>query len=259
MASDLILVETRHQIGTITVNRPDKLNALNGAVLGELDTAMRRLASDAGIRAVVITGAGRSFVAGADIGEIAGESRTALEAFASRGQAVFSAIEQTRKPVIAAVNGFALGGGCELALACHVRVASTKAKFGLPEVKLGLIPGYGGTQRLPRLVGRGPALRLILSGEPIDATEAHRIGLADMLAEPEALMETAYKFADACIANGPVAIARAIEAVDAGLDLVLGDGLRSEAKLFASLGDTNDMREGTRAFIEKRSAAFRGN
>lgn len=259
MASDLILVETRQQIGTVTINRPDKLNALNAAVLGELETAMQRLGSDAGIRAIVITGAGRSFVAGADIGEIANASRGTLQAFAERGQAVFRAIEQTRKPVIAAVNGFALGGGCELALACHIRVASTKAKFGLPEVKLGLIPGFGGTQRLPRLVGRGPALRLILSAEPIDGTEAHRIGLADLLAEPETLMTTAYTLADACMANSPVAIARAIEAVDVGLDLSLDHGLRSEATLFASLGDSNDMREGTLAFIEKRAPAFRGN
>jgi enoyl-CoA hydratase len=226
--AELILVETRHHVGTIIINRPDKLNAL------------------------------RAFVAGADIGEIAKETPASLEKFASTGQAVFSEIEGTRKPVIAAVNGFAFGGGCELALACHVRVASTAAKFGLPEVKLGLIPGYGGTQRLPRLVGRGAALRLIMSGEAIDGTEAHRIGLAEMLAEPDKLMDTTYAFADACAKNGPVAVARAIEAVDAGLQLWMSDAMRCEAKLFASLGDTSDMREGTQAFLEKRTAHFRG-
>jgi enoyl-CoA hydratase len=254
----LVLTETRHHVGTITINRPDKLNALNAAVLAELEAAVTQLASDASVRAIVITGAGRAFVAGADIGEIAQESRDSLQAFALRGQKIFSAIERTRKPVIAAVNGFAFGGGCELALACHVRLASTAAKFGLPEVKLGLIPGYGGTQRLPRLVGRGAALRLIMSGDAIDGAEAHRIGLAELIADPEKLMETAYAFADACAKNGPAAVARAIEAVDAGLDHTLGDGLRVEAQLFGSLGDTTDMREGTQAFLEKRAAKFTG-
>lgn len=258
MTSDLILVDIRDRVATVTINRPDKLNALNAAVLTDLDATMRRLATDAAVGAVIVTGAGRSFVAGADIGEIASEARDALEAHASRGQAIFSAIEQMRKPVVAAVNGFALGGGCELALACHVRVASTKARFGLPEVKLGLMPGYGGTQRLPRLVGRGAALRLILSGELVDAAEAHRIGLADLVAEPDALMDTAFAFARGAAANGPVALARALEAVGSGLDRPLDEGLRAEARLFGSLGDTADMREGTRAFLEKRAAAFRG-
>lgn len=259
MPFELLLVETTDRIATVTINRPDKLNALNAAMLAELATAMGALAADHNVGAIIITGAGRSFVAGADIGEIAAESSTALEAFARKGQGTFRAIERTQKPVIAAVNGFALGGGCELALACHVRVASTKAKFGLPEVKLGLIPGYGGTQRLPRLVGRGPALKLILSGEPIDGTEAHRIGLADMLAEPDALMATTRAFAAGILAVGPVAVARALEAVDLGLDRSLDEGLDVEAKLFSSLGNTSDMREGTRAFIEKRTAAFTGS
>jgi enoyl-CoA hydratase len=258
MPYELLLVETADRIATVTINRPDKLNALNASVLGELAGAMQALAADAAVGAVIITGAGRSFVAGADIGEIAGESTSSLEKFARRGQEIFRAIERTSKPVIAAVNGFALGGGCELALACHVRVASTKAKFGLPEVKLGLIPGYGGTQRLPRLVGRGAALRLILGGDPIDGTEAHRIGLAEFLAEPDALITTARTFATSILANGPVAVARAIEAVNRGLDEPLDAGLAIEARLFGTLGDTEDMREGTRAFIEKRAAAFRG-
>jgi enoyl-CoA hydratase len=258
MPFELLLIETADRIATVTINRPDKLNALNGAVLSELAQAMSALASDDAVGAIIITGAGRSFVAGADIGEIASAPAAALEAFSRRGQEIFRAIERSRKPVIAAVNGFALGGGCELALACHVRVASTKAKFGLPEVKLGLIPGYGGTQRLPRLVGRGPALRLILSGETIDGAEAYRLGLADVLAEPEALMASARAFASGVLTNGPVAVARALEAVDAGLDRALDDGLVFEARLFGSLGDTRDMREGTQAFIEKRAAEFRG-
>ena len=258
MTSDLILVDIRDRVATVTINRPDKLNALSAAVFDALEPAMGRLAADAAVGAIVVTGAGRAFVAGADIGEIADEGREALEASSLRGQAVFGLIEAMRKPVIAAVNGFALGGGCELALACHVRIASTKAKFGLPEVKLGLIPGYGGTQRLPRLVGRGAALRLILSGDLVDGAEAWRLGLADILAEPEVLMETAGAFARTAAANGPVALARALEAVETGLDGALAEGLRVEARLFGSLGDTADMREGTRAFLDKRAAAFRG-
>lgn len=258
MASDLVLVERAARIATVTINRPDKLNALNGAVLDALGAAMGDLASDASVGGIVLTGAGRAFVAGADIGEIADEEAAALEAYATRGQRTFRAIEQSRKPVVAAVNGFALGGGCELALACHVRFASTKAKLGLPEVKLGLIPGYGGTQRLPRLIGRGPALRMILGGEPVDAADAHRLGLVDAVTEPEALLEAARMFVASVLANGPVAIARAIEAVDAGLDQPLDAGLATEARLFGSLGHTRDMREGTRAFLEKRAPGFRG-
>jgi enoyl-CoA hydratase len=258
MSYQHLLVESADRIATITINRPDKLNALNAAVLEELGAAMRAATDDSSVGAIIVTGAGRSFVAGADIGEIANEAPAALAEFARRGQALFRAIEQSRKPVIAAVNSFALGGGCELALSCHIRVASTKAKFGLPEVKLGLIPGYGGTQRLPRLVGRGPALKLILSGEPIDGTEALRIGLADQLAEPDALIPSARALATTILGNSPVAIARALEAVDRGLDEPLAGGLAVEASLFGSLGDTADMREGTRAFLEKRAPIFTG-
>lgn len=258
MSSDLLLVETADRVSTLTINRPDKLNALNAGVLQALDEALRAAAADAAVGALIITGAGRAFVAGADIGEIAGEPRASLEAFSRRGQSLFRAIERAPKPVIAAVNGFALGGGCELALACHVRFASTRAKFGLPEVKLGLIPGYGGTQRLPRLIGRGPALKLILSGEPVDAAEAYRVGLADGIFEPDALLAGARAFAASVLANGPVAVARALQAVDEGLDRPLDDALGVEGRLFGSLGDTADMREGTRAFLEKRAAAFRG-
>ena len=171
---------------------------------------------------------------------------------------LFRRIEQSPKPVVAAVNGFALGGGFELALACHVRIASTLARFGLPEVKLGLIPGYGGTQRLPRVIGRGRALQLILTAEPIDAAEAHRIGVANAVVEPTALLEAARAMATLMLRNAPVALARAIAAVDSGLDATLDDGLRLEARLFGSLESTADMREGTRAFLEKRPPQFRG-
>jgi len=258
MAYEFLLVEISDHIATVTINRPDKLNALNDALMGEIGGAMDELASNSAVGAIIVTGAGRAFVAGADISRLAVAQTGELEKFARRGQGVFRKIELSSKPVIAAVNGFALGGGCELALACHVRIASTQAKFGLPEVKLGLIPGYGGTQRLPRLIGRGPALQLILTGDPIDGTEAARLGLANAVVEPGALIAAARAMAATMLKNAPVAMARAIEAVDVGLDATLEDGLRLEARLFGSLESTADMREGTKAFLEKRPAAFRG-
>jgi enoyl-CoA hydratase len=257
MASDLLLLEVADQVATVTINRADKLNALNAEVIGALGDMMAGLRARDDVRAIVLTGAGRAFVAGADIAGIA-KAGPALEALARTGQAVFDAIEQGGTPVIAAVNGFALGGGCELALACHIRVASTAALFGLPEVSLGLIPGYGGTQRLPRLIGRGGALRLILSGDRIDATEAHRLGMCDVLAAPEALLDTARALATMIASRGPVAVARAIEAVHRGGDLPLGEAMAFEAQLFGALGRTEDMREGTTAFLEKRAPQFRG-
>jgi enoyl-CoA hydratase len=258
MPYELLLLDVADRVATVTINRPDKLNALNAGVMREIGAMFDELSSRADVGAVVITGAGRAFVAGADISAIATAESDALEHFAQAGQAVFRRIEQSPKPVVAAVNGFALGGGCELALACHVRVASTAAKFGLPEVRLGLIPGYGGTQRLPRLVGRGRALQLILTGEPVDAAEAVRIGLANSVAEPSALLEAARSLARTMLRNAPIALARAIAAVDAGLDTSLDDGFRLEARLFGTLGATADMREGTRAFLEKRAPEFRG-
>jgi enoyl-CoA hydratase len=258
MTDELVLVETTDRIATVTINRPDKLNALNKGVLDALSATMKALATDANVGAIIITGAGRSFVAGADISEIAEEQAWGLKEFALRGQKIFRAIEKSAKPVVAAVNGFALGGGCELALACHLRVASTKAKFGLPEVKLGLIPGYGGTQRLPRIVGRGVALRLIMTGEPVDGAEAHRIGLADGIAEPDALLATARALATTILANGPSAVATALRAVDEGMDVGMDAAMAIEAAHFGSLGNTSDMREGTRAFLEKRPPSFRG-
>jgi enoyl-CoA hydratase len=224
----------------------------------EISKIVDELAADANVGAIIFTGAGRAFVAGADISRLAVAQTGELEKFSRLGQGVFRRIELLSKPVIAAVNGFALGGGCELALACHIRVASTLAKFGLPEVKLGLIPGYGGTQRLPRLIGRGAALQMILTGDTIDGTEAARLGLANAVVEPDALLAAARTMAATMLKNAPVAIARAIEAVDVGLDATLEDGLRLEARLFGSLESTADMREGTAAFLEKRAPRFRG-
>ena len=258
MPFTLLLLDVADRIATITINRPDKLNALNDIVLSELGAVFDDCAQRDDVGAMILTGTGRAFVAGADIGALAEAAPGDLERFARTGQALFRRIEQSPKPVIAAVNGFALGGGFELALACHVRIASTLARFGLPEVKLGLIPGYGGTQRLPRVIGRGRALQLILTAEPIDAAEAHRIGVANAVVEPTALLEAARAMATLMLRNAPVALARAIAAVDSGLDATLDDGLRLEARLFGSLESTADMREGTRAFLEKRPPQFRG-
>src|ERR1035437_1616762 len=258
MPYEFLLIEIAHRLATVTINRPDKLNALNDDVMLESSRAIDELVADGSVGAIIFTGAGRGFVAGADISRLAVAQAGDLEKFARVGQGVFRRIELLSKPVIAAVNGFALGGGCELALACHVRVASTLAKFGLPEVKLGLIPGYGGTQRLPRLIGRGAALQMILTGETSAGAEAARLGLANVVVEPDALLAAARALAATMLKNAPIAIARAIEAVDVGLDATLEDGLRLEARLFGSLESTADMREGTGAFLEKRPPRFRG-
>jgi len=258
MPYEFLTVEIADRVAKVTINRPDKLNALNARVLEELDGVFTALATDRLVSAVIVTGAGRSFVAGADIAEIAANDAAGLERLAAAGQAIFTKIERMPKPVIAAVNGFALGGGCELALACHMRVASEHAKFGLPEVKLGLIPGYGGTQRLTRIVGKGRAMQMILTGEQIDAAEAYRIGLVNALATGPTLHEVAHSFAVQVIRNGPVALARAIEAMNEGADRPLDDALAIEARLFGSLGATKDMAEGTSAFLAKRAAQFTG-
>jgi enoyl-CoA hydratase len=258
MPYEFLLVDVADRIATVTVNRPDKLNALNARVLEELDELFTAFATDRLVGAVIVTGAGRAFVAGADIAEIAANDAAGLERVSARGQAVFGRIERLPKPVIAAVNGFALGGGCELALACHLRVASEHAKFGLPEVKLGLIPGYGGTQRLPRLVGKGRALQLILTGEQIDANEAYRIGLVNALATATTLHDVARSIALQASKNGPVALARAIASVNEGFDQPADDAMAIEARHFGSLGATKDMAEGTSAFLAKRPAHFTG-
>ncbi|HET9441047.1 MAG TPA: enoyl-CoA hydratase-related protein [Longimicrobiales bacterium] len=254
-----VLVERRDAIAVITVNRPDKLNALNAETVAELRTALEQTAADQNVRAVILTGAGeKSFVAGADIAELAKMTPLTGIDVSRQGQDAFRLLETMRKPVIAAVNGFALGGGLELALACHFRVASENAKFGLPEVKLGIIPGYGGTVRLPRVVGRGRALELMLTGDMIDAQEAYRIGLVNHVYPQAELMGAAEQWAKKMAGNGPVAVALAIEAVDNGYHTSTEDALRLESNLFGLLASTSDMREGMGAFLEKRKADFKG-
>ncbi|HEX6066870.1 MAG TPA: enoyl-CoA hydratase-related protein [Longimicrobiales bacterium] len=255
-----ILVENRDDIAIVTVHRPDKLNALNAETVNELRTALQGVAADVAVRAVILTGSGeKSFVAGADIAELAQMTPLSGIDVSRQGQDTFRLLETMRKPVIAAVNGFALGGGLELALACHFRVASENAKFGLPEVKLGIIPGYGGTVRLPRVIGRGRALEMILTGDMIDAQEAYRIGLVNHVHPQAELLGAAEQLAKKIAANGPVAVALAIEAVDHGYHASTEDALRLEAKLFGLLASTQDMREGMGAFLEKRKANFQGS
>jgi len=245
-------------IRTITINRPDKLNALNVATVAELGATIADTASDDAIEAVIVTGAGdKAFVAGADISELQSLGPVEAKEFALRGQEVFRELERLNKPVIAAVNGYALGGGCELAMACHIRVASSNAIFGQPEVKLGLIPGYGGTQRLPRLIGRGRALEILLTGKNVNAEEALRIGLVNAVCEPSELEGAVGGILKAVMANGPLAVSHCIEAVNSGLDMGLDDGCLLEATLFGVGAASDQMREGTTAFLEKRKPDFK--
>ncbi|MDP3909538.1 MAG: enoyl-CoA hydratase-related protein [Gemmatimonadales bacterium] len=259
MSYHTLLFDVRDGVAFITINRPDKLNALNDEVMRELGLAAERVATEAEIRGVILTGAGpKAFVAGADIGDLAKQGPFDGKARAQRGQAVLRRLETCGKPVIAAVNGFALGGGCELAMACHIRLASENAKFGQPEVKLGIAPGYGGTQRLPRLVGKGVALQLILTGEMIDAPEAYRIGLVNRVVPGDALLAESEKMLRGILAMGPLAVRLAMEAVDQGVEMSLDEGLLLEANHFGLLAATQDMKEGLTAFLEKRSAKFQG-
>lgn len=254
-----LVIDVSDGIATLVVQRPEKLNALNEQTLAELDRALRGLSEDAEVRGIIVTGAGsKAFVAGADIGELVDLSALESVRASRRGQATFRALESSAKPVVAAVNGFALGGGLELALACHIRLASEKARFGLPEVKLGIIPGYGGTVRLPRLVGKGRALEMILTGEMIDATEAHRIGLVNRVTPADELIAAAGDLVRRILANGPVAVALALEAVDTCSEISAADGFAYEAQLFGLLGGTADKQEGMKAFLEKRIPAFQG-
>lgn len=246
------------RVATITVNRPDKLNALNAATIGELGDAIDEVRQRDDVGGVILTGAGRAFVAGADISELAAQTPMQAKQRALRGQQIFRRFETSPKPVIAAVNGFALGGGCELAMACHVRIASDAAKFGQPEVKLGICPGYGGTQRLPRLVGVGRALQLLMTGEMIDAAEAYRIGLVNRVVPAAELLSTSEAMLRQMLANGPLALSSCIEATIRGTEISLEDGLNLEANHFALLAGSQDMAEGTRAFLEKRPPAFAG-
>jgi enoyl-CoA hydratase len=259
MSYEYLLVETRERVATVSVNRPDKRNALNARVLHELDAAFAALAADPEVGGVLLTGAGeKAFVAGADVAELAEQSPMAGREMARRGQAVFDRIEGMPKPVIAAVNGFALGGGCELALACHLRVAAEHAQFGTPEVKLGLMCGYGGTQRLPRLVGRGRALEMLLTGEMVDAAEALRIGLVNRVVPKDKLLAESEALLRKMLANGPLSLRATLQAVAAGLEMPLAEALDHETAIFGLLCSTEDMREGTRAFLEKRPAKFQG-
>jgi enoyl-CoA hydratase len=259
MTFQTLLVDVTDGVATVTVNRPDRLNALDDLVVSELREAAAALKGDPAVRGVILTGAGpKAFVAGADIAELSRQDVPEARERSLQGQAMVSAFEALGKPVVAAVNGLALGGGCELAMGCHVRVASETAKFGQPEVKLGLTAGYGGTQRLPRLVGGGRALHLLLTGETIDAQEAFRIGLVTKVVPADQLMPEAVKLLRAILANGPVAVALTTHAVQRGLDVSLEDGLRIEAEVFGRVAATEDMKEGTKAFLEKRAPSFRG-
>ncbi|MGH9397873.1 MAG: enoyl-CoA hydratase/isomerase family protein [Terriglobia bacterium] len=260
MSYETLLYETRDGISTITLNRPDKLNALNHTVLRELRHCFESIETDVSVRAVIITGAGdRAFAAGADVKELASLDANAGKEAARRGQRVFELIENLGKPVIAAIRGYALGGGCELAMACTLRIAAESARFGQPEVKLGLVPGYGGSQRLPRLVGKGRALEMILTGEPVSAQEAYRIGLVNRVVADADLMATVQAVARKIISQAPVAVKLALEAVHHGMELTEREGEMLEATLFGLCCNTQDMKEGTQAFLEKRPPRFVGN
>lgn len=251
--------EKKEQIAYVTINRPDKLNALNQAVMGELRDVFTQVKDDPEVRVAILTGAGeKAFVAGADIGELNKNNPVEAKAYTHKGQAVLDLIENLGKPVIACLNGYALGGGCELAMACSFRLASDNAKVGQPEVKLGIIAGYGGSQRLPRLVGKGLALQILLTGEQISAQEAHRIGLVNEVVPLGELIPRAEAIAKKIIANAPLAIQYTLEAVNKGMEMPLAEGLFLEATLFSVACATEDKKEGTSAFLEKRAAQFKG-
>ncbi len=251
-----VVMENLEGICTLTINRPEALNALNRSVLAEIDAALDSVPEGAG--ALIVTGTGKVFVAGADIAEMVGMTRAQAEEFSRLGQGVFSKLANMEMPVIVAVNGYALGGGCELALACDIRIASEKAKFGQPEVGLGIIPGFGGTQRLARAVGEAKAKELIFTGAIVDANEALRIGLVNRVAPPEKLMEEARALAKTIMEKGPTAVRQAKKAISEGADLPLDEGMKVEARLFGECFETQDQKEGMRAFVEKRKPGFKG-
>jgi enoyl-CoA hydratase len=260
MPYDTLLYSVEEAVATVTINRPEKLNALNRAVLTELEQVVAALEQEAQVGAVILTGAGeKAFVAGADISELAALQPVEAAGFAARGQRLFRRLELLPKPVIAAINGFALGGGLELAMSCTLRIASENARLGQPEVKLGIIAGYGGTQRLPRLVGKADALAMLLTGEPVTAQEAYRLGLVQQVVAPAELTLTAREWAARILRNGPLAVGLTLEAVNRGIEMPLDAALALEAAQFGLSCATADMREGTRAFLEKRQAQFRGD
>src|SRR5688500_5501470 len=259
MTFDNLLIERDDAVAIVTLNRPKLLNALNSQTLTELASAMAAFKDDAGVRAIVLTGAGdKSFVAGADINELAVLSPVEGKEHARRGQTIFDTSEQLGKPVIAAINGFALGGGCELAMACTLRLAADTAKFGQPEINLGLIPGYAGSQRLPRLVGKGVALEMLLTGDMINAQRAYEIGLVNRVVPAAELLVEAKKLAHTLAGKAPIAVRYILDAVHQGLDTPFAQGEYLETSLFGTIASSDDMREGTRAFLEKRKAAWQG-
>ena len=259
MAFEHLIVERDGAVAVITINRPKVLNALNSQTVDELRRAMLELKADGSVRVIVLTGAGdKSFVAGADIAELAVQTPNGGRDHALAGQRVFELFANLGKPVIAAINGFALGGGCELAMACTLRIAADTAKIGQPEINLGLIPGYAGTQRLPRLIGRGRALELMLTGTPISADEAHRIGLVNRVVPHAELLAETRALAARLARSAPIALSYIISAVNKGTEMSFADACQYEASLFGLVASTEDMREGTRAFLEKRPAEFKG-
>lgn len=259
MSYENLLYQVEKGIALVTVNRPKVLNALDSATYSELGQAFLAAQKDSAVGAVILTGAGeKAFVAGADINELSVQSAVGAADFSRRSLETLDLMENLGKPVIAAVNGFALGGGCELAMACHLRIASTAARFGQPEVNLGIIPGNGGTQRLARLVGKGRAIEIVLTGVMIDAPEAHRIGLVNRVVAPENLLASAREMAESIMEKGPVAVRLALQAIHHGLEMSLREGLEMEANLFGLAFSTEDMREGTRAFLERRKPRFKG-
>ena len=249
----LVLLEQQGNVGVLTINRPEALNALNSAVLDELDAAITAVEQNSEISAVILTGAGRSFVAGADIAEMKEFSSIDGRRFGVRGSGIFLRLENLAKPVIAAVNGFALGGGCELAMACDIRIASEKAKFGQPEVSLGITPGFGGTQRLPRIVGVSKAMELILTAKTIGAAEAKEIGLVSQVVPPEELMDTAMALAQAICANAPIAVAESKRCIRMGMQADIATASAFESEAFGVTCGTQDKNEGMGAFLEKRA------
>lgn len=252
-----LIIQDNGAVRVIKINNPEALNALNTAILKELDAAFTEVAEDNGILAVVLTGEGRAFVAGADISEMKSKNAIEGEIFGKLGASVFRKIELLPKPVIAAVNGFALGGGCELAMSCDIRLASAKAKFGQPEVGLGITPGFSGTQRMPRLIGMGKAKELIYTADIIDAAEAYRIGLVNHVYEPEALMEEAMKMAEKIASKAPIAVKNSKEAINRGIQTDMDSAVAIEAYLFGLCFASEDQKEGMTAFFEKRKPEFR--
>lgn len=259
MTFENLLLERDGAVAIVTLNRPKVLNALNNQTLAELSACMATLKADESVRAIILTGSGeKSFVAGADINELATQSPVEGQAHARRGQLIFDAIEQLGKPVIAAINGFALGGGCELAMACTVRLAADTARFGQPEINLGLIPGYAGSQRLPRLVGKGIAMEILLTGDMVSAPRAYEIGLVNRVVPAAELLTEAKKLAQALAAKAPIAVRFIIEAVNQGLESPFAAGEYLETSLFGTIASSEDMREGTKAFLEKRKPVWQG-